>query len=490
MSRLLLEVVSAQGAAMGASRRRLVGPDGIQIGREGSGPLVWVLPDSLQYVSRHHATIRFLNGLFFIEGKGRTPIALNARERTLRNDDPHPLNDGDRIFIDEYEIRARLGTEASLAFPPEPEPVFADPVADLSRWDWPPPAADGRDRASREPAIAPAETVDPIKLLGGSRPSPVTPAPPPAAARGAVDAFLEQAFAPGPEAPASLSGPSLADDWFIAKSGASASAGGESKRSGAGVLKDRLDDPPGSPPRPAASPQVQARRAAGKAPQAHTASGPGSGAGREADDGLVALLRGAGLDVGGRGMAPEVERQLGEALRIVVQGTMDVLRARTEIKNQFRMPVTQLAPRDNNPLKFSVNATDALHNLLLKNGGAFLSTPEAFEDAFEDIRFHQLAMFKGIESGFERLMSHFDPEATQQRFDKAIATTGALGKLASGSKARRWEQYVESYRELASDRDDTFRRFFGDAFALAYEKELSRLKTSSRAARRPPGARS
>lgn len=81
-----------------------------------------------------------------------------------------------------------------------------------------------------------------------------------------------------------------------------------------------------------------------------------------------AMLAGAGLH--GVQVTPELAESFGGVLRIVVGGLMDVLRAREQIKNEFRLRMTTFKSADNNPLKFSANADDALHNLLVKRNSA------------------------------------------------------------------------------------------------------------------------
>jgi predicted component of type VI protein secretion system len=60
------------------------------------------------------------------------------------------------------------------------------------------------------------------------------------------------------------------------------------------------------------------------------------------------------------------------------------------------MRLTQFRTADNNPLKFSASVDDALHNLLVKRNAAYLGPVEAFEDAFDDLRDHRMAMLAGI----------------------------------------------------------------------------------------------
>lgn len=165
---------------------------------------------------------------------------------------------------------------------------------------------------------------------------------------------------------------------------------------------------------------------------------------------------------------------LGNILHSVVQGLIEVLRARTEIKTEFRMPVTQVKVSENNPLKFAANAEDALGNLLGRRNPAYLAPQEAFADALNDVRFHQLAMLAGVRAGFDNLMNRFDPAQLQEAFERQ----GKRGGLFGGGKVSYWERYTERYEEMAKDRDDTFRRLFGEEFARAYEQQLSVLKRS------------
>jgi type VI secretion system protein ImpI len=158
-------------------------------------------------------------------------------------------------------------------------------------------------------------------------------------------------------------------------------------------------------------------------------------------------------------------------MRSVVQGLIEVLRARSEIKTVFRMPVTQVKVSENNPLKFAANADDAIANLLGRRNPAYLPPKEAFEDALNDVRFHQLAMLAGVRAGFEHLMGRFDPEQLQEMFERQ----GKRGGLFGG-KNTYWERYTERYKEWAADSDETFRRMFGEEFARAYEQQLSVLK--------------
>jgi type VI secretion system FHA domain protein len=194
---------------------------------------------------------------------------------------------------------------------------------------------------------------------------------------------------------------------------------------------------------------------------------------------FAALLSAAGIE--SVRPSPELARQFGQILRVVVIGLMDILRARERIKDEFRVPMTSFKPEDNNPLKFSANVEDALHNLLVKKNPAYLGPVQAFEDAFQDIRDHQMAMLAGLRVAYEAMVAKFDPTRLQEQFDQE-----AKRGLLQGAAARRkyWELYCNRFRDIVKDPDSSYRRLFGDEFAEAYEEQLERLRTVNRAKQR------
>ena len=166
-----------------------------------------------------------------------------------------------------------------------------------------------------------------------------------------------------------------------------------------------------------------------------------------------------------------------EIFEIVVDGVMEVLRARAEIKNTFRLPVTIVQRSENNPLKFAATPAEAIDRIMGADNVAFLSGADAFEDAFDDIRCHQMAMLAGMRAAFESLLFHFNPDRMEQELDSS-------GKRSPFSgKGRYWERYRENFANAVKDPDESFRRMFGDEFARAYEAQLARLKSARKGQR-------
>ena len=192
-------------------------------------------------------------------------------------------------------------------------------------------------------------------------------------------------------------------------------------------------------------------------------------------DSLAAVLAAAGVP--DAAVSRELAQSFGRMLRVVIEGVMDMLRARQQTKSALGIDQTIFRPTQNNPLKFSANVEDALHNLFVKRNAAFLGPVESFEDAFEDVKCHQMAMLHGMRIGFEAMLAQFDPDRLQTGFDRQLKK-GAL--LTVPAKLRDWEMYRDIYRDMVKDPERAFRELFGDEFASAYEEQLERLKAEGR----------
>jgi type VI secretion system FHA domain protein len=160
---------------------------------------------------------------------------------------------------------------------------------------------------------------------------------------------------------------------------------------------------------------------------------------------------------------------------------MKLLQARQELKREFRLDQTMFRPADNNPLKFSTSVEDALHNLLVKRVAGYLPPVDAFEDAFEDIRNHQVAMLAGLRVAFDAMLEHFDPAHLQEEFDRQSKKAALVSMPA---KLRYWDQYSAKFHDMVRDSEACYSKLFGDEFARAYEEQLSRLKGQTRPPKR------
>lgn len=432
---LTLSVTGSQAAQLGPrSRKMFAGKDG-SIGR--AEDCDWVL--SASGVSRVHAMIRCVNGIYFVEDRSTNGMLLNGAP--LLKGDPAALKDGDRMQIDAFDIAVHLQQDSETIV--QVAPPVAAPATSTGNVVAPGPAA-------------PAASVDAFLDFGLPPVAPTAPAAAgglipdaPAPAGGDLDplSFLGGNDAP-PMAPAATPPPSWnhspgTEVYFRPPTT-------DAQRQ-AGALPANWDDEFADLAPPSAAPAAP--------PNATPAPAP-----------AVSPPPAATVAAGIAAPSPELDA----IFRIVVDGVMDVLRARAEIKNTFRLPVTVIQKSENNPLKFAMGVDEAMQKILSPPNNAFLSGTAAFDDAFDDIRCHQMAMLAGVRAGFDSLLKHFDPERVERDADSG-------GRHGFGGKARYWERYREQYAGLVGDPDECFRRLFGDEFAQAYEEQLARLKSGRRA---------
>jgi len=186
------------------------------------------------------------------------------------------------------------------------------------------------------------------------------------------------------------------------------------------------------------------------------------------------FLHGAGLS---EVQIPEHEaaalmETLGQVFREVVVGLMEVLAARSSIKGEFRLTQTTIRPAENNPLKFSLGAEDAMAALLLKRGRGYLTPVEAMRESLNDIKAHQVAVLAGMQVALAGLLQRFDPADLEHRIDD----DGGLSNILGNKKARYWDAFNLLYQEIAAEAEDDFHSLFGREFARAYEEQANKHK--------------
>ena len=473
---LTLEIIAPGSAQMGAGSRKVFGSAGGVIGRVGGMPGdrrdAWILPHTK--VSKEHARISCVDGAFYIEDTSRNGVGLNSSKNRLAKGRPYPLKSGDRLFIDPYEISVSVESQAyqpneeirrPLDVPSfsREEVGFEDEVDPLNLLD-PQPAAPPRRKV---PTAEELNSGSP--WAGHYRPPDVVPPPAQTPPPRPSSVMIPEGYNPLDEIE---SEPDEFDALFAPS-----------------LTPAPLTPPPAPPPfersgvtpppTPSLLPDVElGRQPAPAPPPAPPSAPPSAPPDRQAGADLAEVLAGAGLE--GVAVTPELARSFGEILHVVVAGVMDVLKARHQIKDEFRMRMTHLRVADNNPLKFSVDVDDALHNLLVKRNQAYLSPVQAFEDAFQDLRHHQIAMLAGMRVAFEFMLAEFAPDRLEEQFGRRIEKGALLGKgagLKPLRSLRYWDMYREKQLEIARDPEASFRKLFGEAFAKAYEEQLERLRT-------------
>jgi type VI secretion system FHA domain protein len=169
---------------------------------------------------------------------------------------------------------------------------------------------------------------------------------------------------------------------------------------------------------------------------------------------------------------PATMGRMGRVLRAMISGLREILMTRTSIKSEFRIDQTMIGAGGNNPLKFSISAEQAIEAMVKPRVRGYLGSEEATKEALDDIKAHQVAMITGMEAALKGVLARLDPEQVAGK----IETSGALGSLFRGKKARYWEVYEKMYAEISDQAENEFHDLFSREFARAYKEQLEKLK--------------
>jgi len=432
----------------------------------------WSLPDPQRFMSGTHCWLENRNGTWFLTDTSTNGAFINGSDKRVAKNDSVALNQGDKLRLGDYELEIDL--VESLAPEPSIRPIgngegdiFASPAKSS-----PLEAAQGKDintplAQMDKGLLGDAVSIDELYNLDEEEekkePSPSLEN------MGGRGSPLRQHFpAPGVQQPSSGPPP----DQHSATSGGIP----ENWDDETGLVKTPVIQEAEAPPAPAAPPSAPI--AAPPSPESQPADRqdlPKASVRVSVGNAMAAFTAGAGLDSKQLDVKDEdiFFRDLGELLKTMTEGLLQAISSRGQIKSEFRLEQTMIAPMENNPFKFSVSAQEAMSRLLDRGESAYQSGPAAAAEAIDDINAHQMAVMAGTEAALKSILQRFNPTSLESRFDCDSALHKAIPML---KKAKYWEFYKILYEELSAAADDDFQQFFGTEFSDAYEKQLQRLR--------------
>ncbi|MCK3849313.1 type VI secretion system-associated FHA domain protein TagH [Pseudomonas synxantha] len=443
---LCLTITSYHKITPGQCAEKSMDQGRIAIGRSSDND--WVLPDPERLVSSQHCVIQYKDGRYYLTDNSTNGVELVKAGIRMRRGNSEPLQDGELIRIGDYEIQARIDFNVqavdsqpfagespnsfealmgAVASPPAPTPMIAPQFHGASSMETLPDLFD-----FLSPTAVPPPTVAdhvPSEQHDFRPPAPVA--------------------VPVVEKPV-VQGAVIPEDWDLFGDAPAPAP-----------VANAAPAPAPIAPAPIAPPPVVEPVALAVADAA------------QPTDLLQAFLRGAGLDqlrLDQADASAQME-SIGRSYRLMVEGLIDVLRARASLKGEFRMQQTMIRPAENNPLKFAPNADEALLLLLRHGNQAFMAPDIAVRDSFDDLRAHQLAVMAGVEAAIKHLLARFEPAQLEERMGKP----GGLSSIFNGSRqAQYWQQFTELYSNISREAQEDFQDLFGREFSRAYEEHSAR----------------
>lgn len=197
--------------------------------------------------------------------------------------------------------------------------------------------------------------------------------------------------------------------------------------------------------------------------------------GPSGDEFLRRFAAGAGVpeQIFARRDSLQLAEELGALLRLTTENLTQLLRARSDIGRTAGVASqTTVQALDNNPLKFTPSAEDALRIMFGPRTRGFLDARRAIEGAFTDLKTHQVYTFAAMQQAVRMLVEDFDPKA----IDAAAGPDRGLANLLLSRKARLWDIYVARWQAQTLRHDDglagAFMRYFGQCFGEAKDANM------------------
>ena len=154
-----------------------------------------------------------------------------------------------------------------------------------------------------------------------------------------------------------------------------------------------------------------------------------------------------GLGISRRDLHPSVNaaeamQNAGEVMREFVEGMAKLLASRANLKTAFKLDVTTILPRDNNPLKLSESTTDRITQLLAAREGEYLGPRDAVREVCRDLLFHQDAFLDAMSHAFVDFADRFSPDEIRAAFE---GSSGSKSLLGFRTKLKYWQFYCDLY---------------------------------------------
>ena len=181
---------------------------------------------------------------------------------------------------------------------------------------------------------------------------------------------------------------------------------------------------------------------------------------------------------------PELMMTAGLVLREFVEGAINLLSSRANLKNAFRLDQTTVLPRHNNPMKFSDNTNDLIKQLLVGTEGEYLGARDAVREANRDLINHQNSFLDAMNSAFVEFAERFDPDELQDNFDRTLGNK----LFAFMNKSKYWDLYRDLYPIMTEKGGGRFPQMFAEEFVKAYERQVAEYQRHDREGTAKPGS--
>lgn len=428
----------------------VTGRRSVDIGRDRH--LDWTLPDPARMISGKHCEVHYRDGSYWLHDVSTNGTFLNGADQRMRG--AHRLRHGDRLVIGHYVIGVSLDSNEPGEATPDHGSQRQGPVAQQHTdyqqlWapdrDVPPPIDPQQLRKPREAA----RPVNPEFLDWAAS---VPPA--------GVDPFRHSSQMPRREPPGHDDMSWAAGPIATPEPPVDAPQAMPTPRRPSVWTDDEAAVAPLPPSVPAGHAEMPRQQVAGPASVAPAGNGEFAR--------LVARAAGLPDSVFANKTEAELAEQLGILLRMTVENLMALLQARTQAKQLTRSTnQTTIQAIENNPLKFSPTAEDAMRILFGPPTRSYLDAPHAFAQSFNDLKSHQLKTYTAMQHAVRVLIASIDPTLMARELELQRGARSLFGS----NKSKLWDEFLTRWKaHLGRDGSapiDTFMLHFSEYYDRA-----------------------
>ncbi|KEA65271.1 Uncharacterized protein ImpI/VasC [Marinobacterium lacunae] len=187
------------------------------------------------------------------------------------------------------------------------------------------------------------------------------------------------------------------------------------------------------------------------------------------------MLRGLGVNLdeaGDTGRQQALAVEMGAALQSAIRGLLGL---HSEVQaSRYDLINKNLQPIEDNPLRLGLSYEETVRTLFDdRKSPVHLSPAAAIEESLHSIEHHNDAVQYAITEALNYILDAFSPETLLKRFSQYRKVSDAAVKPRDNWA---WDMYENYYRELASTRQQGFRKLFWEVFEQAYDRKLRELQ--------------
>lgn len=192
---------------------------------------------------------------------------------------------------------------------------------------------------------------------------------------------------------------------------------------------------------------------------------------------IECLFKGMGQKPVNKGnkISENVAISIGEILYESLQGMIELLKSRTDLKNQLRLDRTIIGSIQNNPLKYMINAEQVIKHILQEEDDkTYMPLIDAIKESFDDIKAHQYAVSISMQRALMATAKlYFSPESMQKKLD-SVSPLGS--KIPVQREAKLWSMFKETYAGMEDEATEIFQAILEKEIAKEYELQIMAIK--------------